>query len=291
MIAVLVVGYGHMGVLHARTVLNAAGRERVALLGVVDVDPVACSRATAAGIRAWSSLDEALADVTPTAAIVATSPSGVAWVTEILLTRGIHVLAEKPLAESSTEAIRLAQTADERRLILAVGFTERFSGPAVALLVELAALDPHPSRSIRICRSGPPPPFSHSSSPAIDLGVHDLDHLLNSGVIVSNIDFTTNDQHAVLHATASRRGEKIATVVMDASWGARVRREWFIESADRRRQFSLLPPNPVRRRDPLSRQLGAFIAEIRRSPRPDLAHALDAAAALAIIEVVSSPVL
>jgi len=67
-------------------------------------------------------LEDICSDTSINAAVVATPIKTHERITHILLTAGKHVLVEKPTAESSTAAARLAHQAAERNLVLATGY-------------------------------------------------------------------------------------------------------------------------------------------------------------------------
>jgi len=86
-------------------------------------------------LRCVTSLDDLL-DSGIDVAFVHASTEAHFGLVERLLTEGIHVLVDKPLAPSLTEARRLVDLADRHRRSLAVGFNRRFA-PAYAQLAKL----------------------------------------------------------------------------------------------------------------------------------------------------------
>ena len=97
-----------------------------------------------------------------------------------LLTRGKHLLIEKPIAENTAHASELAELAAGRRLVLQVGHVERFNPILSALekrltnprFIEAHRLSPYPNRSTDI-------------GVVLDLMIHDLEiilHLVRSPV-------------------------------------------------------------------------------------------------------------
>lgn len=124
-VGVALIGCGSISeVAHLPTILRS---QQGKLCALVDAD-----RGRAEALRGrfglacavGASVDELPKDVT--AAVVAVPNVAHATVTSALLDRGIHVLCEKPLALTWSEALGLCSLAEERRVVLAVGFAQRF---------------------------------------------------------------------------------------------------------------------------------------------------------------------
>lgn len=163
-----VVGVGHLGRHHARLLAAMPG---VTLVGVADANAArAAEIAAASGTTAFTDW-RALPDVD--AATVATPTESHLEVAEGLLSRGVHVLVEKPLARSVAEADRAIAAARRHGRVLAVGHTERFN-PAVAAARPLL----HAPRFIEAHRLGTFPERSLDIDVVFDLMIHDLDLLL-----------------------------------------------------------------------------------------------------------------
>ena len=126
-----VVGSGNMGRHHVR-ILGAMAD--VELVAVVDPDiQRALPHATAAGATVVSSLEQ-LPDVD--IAVVATPTHTHVEMASALMTRGTHVLVEKPLAGTPEDAEKLVALAAAHGVVLAVGHVERFNA-AVNLVGKL----------------------------------------------------------------------------------------------------------------------------------------------------------
>ncbi|HVX11739.1 MAG TPA: Gfo/Idh/MocA family oxidoreductase [Pirellulales bacterium] len=167
---VAVIGAGHLGRIHARIL---AGMEGVTLAGVAD--PVETNRrevAAAYETAACADHRELIGRID--AAIVATPTRYHHHVARDLLSAGIHVLVEKPLAASTSQGSELVELARQHALVLQVGHVERFN-PA------FAAAQPYlrePKYIEAVRRSG----FSFRSTDigvVLDLMVHDLDLVLS----------------------------------------------------------------------------------------------------------------
>lgn len=165
-----VVGVGHLGRIHARIL---AGMESVTLAGVVD--PVEANRheiAAAYETRAYADHRELIGKVD--AAVIATPTRFHCQVARDLLAAGIHLLVEKPLATSASQATEMVELARRHGLMLQVGHVERFN-PA------FAAAQPYlrePKFVEAVRRSG----FSFRSTDigaVLDLMIHDIDLVLS----------------------------------------------------------------------------------------------------------------
>ena len=167
---VAVIGCGHLGTIHARLLATRVDAELVAV-----VDPVPESRqrvAEAHGCRALAEPQElvGLAD-----AVVVAAPTCLhAEVSLPLLSQGLDLLIEKPIAADRREADEIVAAAARHGRIVAVGHVERFNpawrmavercGRVVA--VESARLAPFTFRSLDV-------------GVVLDLMIHDIDLVLS----------------------------------------------------------------------------------------------------------------
>jgi predicted dehydrogenase len=88
------------------------------------------------------------------------------------ISRGVHVLVEKPIAPSVEEGRAIVATARRAGVTLMVGHVERFN-PAVESIKR--AIKDQDILSIAITRVGPFPPRMSNVGVVIDLAVHDID--------------------------------------------------------------------------------------------------------------------
>ena len=167
---VAVIGCGHLGTIHARLLAARADAELVAV-----VDPVPESRqrvAEAHGCRALAEPQELVGLVD---AVVVAAPTCLhAEVSLPLLSQGLDLLIEKPIAADRREADEIVAAADRHGRIVAVGHVERFNpawrmavercGRVVA--VESARLAPFTFRSLDV-------------GVVLDLMIHDIDLVLS----------------------------------------------------------------------------------------------------------------
>ena len=171
-----VVGVGHIGKNHARLYAELPSAQFTA---IYDTDrAIAEKLAVEFGIKAATSLDEFAEQVD--AASIATPTNTHFEIGRELLSRGKHLLVEKPIADNTAHASELAELAAARGLVLQVGHVERFNPVLGALekrltnprFIEAHRLSPYPNRSTDI-------------GVVLDLMIHDLEiilHLVRSPV-------------------------------------------------------------------------------------------------------------
>jgi len=161
-----VVGVGHLGALHAA---KYASTEGVRLVGVHDVDHARAAEVAArTGCIAFATLDELLAHVD--CASIAASTAAHHQAASAAIARGVHVLVEKPLAASLSDATSLVEAAARAGVLLQVGHLERFN-PAFA---DLPSIVGHP-RFIECHRLAPFAGRGADTDVIFDVMIHDLD--------------------------------------------------------------------------------------------------------------------
>jgi predicted dehydrogenase len=127
-----VLGYGYWGSKHVR-VLRALADVDVVVIEQ-HVDRLAAAGRDFPGAILLTDLESALSEVD--AVIVATAASSHMKLASACLEAGVHVLVEKPLATSATDAQSLIDLAAEKGLVLMVGHTFEYN-PSVRLLHEM----------------------------------------------------------------------------------------------------------------------------------------------------------
>jgi predicted dehydrogenase len=174
---VAVIGVGHLGRHHARIVATLPGVE---LAAVVDINRARAEEIAAAhGTRALTDFRE-LSDGVD--AVTVAVPTAVHHDIAVpLLTAGVHVLVEKPMARGLAEADAMIEAARQGGAALAVGHTERFN-PAVVAARSLLR-DP---RFIEVHRLGTFPERSLDIDVVFDLMIHDVDIVLS--LVDSDVD-------------------------------------------------------------------------------------------------------
>ncbi len=170
-IRVGVIGVGNMGQHHTRVL---SSMKDVELVGVADVN-VELGLETASKYKAC--FFEDYCDLLPLVdAVCIAVPTRLHYAVGInCLLAGIHVLIEKPIAASISEAESLVNAAAESRCILQVGHIERFN-PAFQELSKVVKTE-----QIIALESHRLSPYSHRAndvSVVLDLMIHDIDLLL-----------------------------------------------------------------------------------------------------------------
>lgn len=171
-----IIGVGHLGRHHARIMASLPG---VTLAGVVDVN--AARAAEIAGEFGTTAFGDARDIADLGLAVIATPTESHAAIASSLIERGVHVLVEKPIAQTLAEADALIAAAKQRGVVLAVGHSERFN-PAVAAARPYLN-DP---RFIEVHRLGTQLGRSLDIDVVLDLMIHDLDLILS--LVPSEVD-------------------------------------------------------------------------------------------------------
>ena len=217
------IGVGSLGRHHARNYAEIAREGEIEFIGVCDIDPETAKRVSSdnacQSFTDWHDLLDK-ADVVS----VATPTETHAEIACAFLDRGVHVLVEKPIAISLTDADKMIASAERGAAKLMVGQLERFN-PA------MVALRPHVTQPLyfEIHRVSPFPNRSLDVDVVLDVMIHDLDavqwlvgkdvkvaaiHAVGIPVISDKVDAANAriefENGAVANITASRIGtEKI----------------------------------------------------------------------------------
>ena len=164
-----VVGVGVMGSNHARVLSGIPG---VQLVGIADPDRKQRDAvARTLGCEAFADIDGLLRSAPDAVSIAA--PTHLHHDLALrCISRGIHVLVEKPIAPTVEEGHAIVAAARRAGVTLMVGHVERFN-PAVESIRR--AIKGQDILSIAITRVGPFPPRMSNVGVVIDLAVHDID--------------------------------------------------------------------------------------------------------------------
>ena len=161
-----VIGAGHLGRIHARLASQLPG---VQLVGVAD--PVAEARndvAAQAETTPYEDYRELIGQID--AAIIATPTTTHHAVGMDLLSHGIHLLIEKPLAMNAEQAAELVEAAEQHGAKLQVGHVERFNPALERVMPQLVD-----AKYIEAVRTSSYPFRSTDIGVVLDLMIHDLD--------------------------------------------------------------------------------------------------------------------
>ena len=171
-----VVGVGALGKIHAKLYKEAKGAE---LVGVYDRSLEAAQAVAAElGVQVFATIDE-LAAVTDGLSIAV--PTDLHHeVVMPLLAQGKHILVEKPIAQTVSQAEEMVAEATRRNVVLGVGHVERYNPvlecldktPGIPRFIEAHRLAPYPPP-----RPGMRPRGTEVSV-VLDLMIHDLDIIL-----------------------------------------------------------------------------------------------------------------
>jgi predicted dehydrogenase len=168
-IPVAVIGVGEHGKNHARALREVTGAE---LVGVFDTQPERASGiANELGVKAFASLEEALAAVRAVTVVIPTLHH--AELAHRAFDAGVDVLLEKPVSRTLEEADSLIRRAEAEKRILQVGHVERFNPGVVA-----AQAITHNPMFFEVHRLGVFSPRSLDVDVVFDLMIHDLDLVL-----------------------------------------------------------------------------------------------------------------
>src|SRR5947209_1982215 len=169
MLRTAVIGTGHLGRQHARLHAALAAEGRAQFISACDLDERVAHTVAAEHGTDWTcdwrtllGRVEAVSLAVPTEAH--------AEIACALLSAGVHVLVEKPIARTLAEADEMIAAAERSGATLMVGHLERFN-PA------LAALHPHVRAPVyfEIHRVGEFTARSLDIDVVLDLMIHDLD--------------------------------------------------------------------------------------------------------------------
>jgi predicted dehydrogenase len=165
-----VIGVGNLGRHHARVYSELP---EVDLVGVVDIDSRRASKvARKLRTAAYSRIEDLPGPIHAVSVVVPTDSHR--KVAEAALSRGAHVLLEKPIAMNPDEASEIIDLARRKGLVLQVGHIERFNPAILALrkiLTRVGFIEAH--------RLAPYKRPGTEVGVVMDLMIHDIDIILN----------------------------------------------------------------------------------------------------------------
>ncbi len=165
-----VVGVGRLGAEHARVYSEIKGASLVGVADKIEVRAKEIARKWGTkSFRDYSSLFgkiEAVSIAVPTDVHYKTAKA--------FLERGVHVLLEKPITQTLSQAKKLISLSERKKVILQVGHIERFNSALQELekhvknprFIECHRLSPYQERGIEV-------------GVVLDLMIHDIDIILN----------------------------------------------------------------------------------------------------------------
>ncbi len=178
-----VIGVGSMGQHHVRVLAAMPGSR---LVGIADANLIRAQQiANRHHVPAYADYQELLKQVD--AVTIATPTTYHYEIGLACLAQTVHVLIEKPLAASLSEAQILVQQAKAANVVLQVGHVERFNPTFVELVNVLAGQN---VLSLEARRLSPFATRAADVSVVYDLMIHDLDlilHLINSSLTSTQV--------------------------------------------------------------------------------------------------------
>lgn len=214
-IRVAVLGYGHLGKWHCQKV--AAHGDRVEFVAIVDKFPASqeAARTNHPGVNVVNDVKEVMNEID--AAFIVTPTSVHFELVKLLLENNKHVFCEKPLCSNDKEALALKQIAENKKVVLQVGHSERFHEAWDKLVSKFHAL-PTPY-TVRINRAAPFKGRATDVDVVQDLAIHDLDLLMflfkqkPVSIKASGLKIRTNKwDHATIHIEMQDGCEAIVVV-------------------------------------------------------------------------------
>jgi UDP-N-acetylglucosamine 3-dehydrogenase len=168
-----VIGAGEMGRHHIRALSEMEGVE---LAGVVDPDPGSLARGVKGrSAMPFSSIDAMLAEVKPDFVVAAVPTKEHVEVALAAIAAGVHVLVEKPVADTIEGARRIQKQARSNGVIVSVGHIERFNPAIIELRRQISAGTIGRAFQVVARRTGPFPSRVKDVGVVKDLATHDLD--------------------------------------------------------------------------------------------------------------------
>ena len=276
-IKVGVIGVGSLGQNHARIYASLPEAE---LVGVCDVDAERAAKiASQYGTKGFTKIDELADQVEALSIVVPTDKHR--EVAGALIEKGLHLLVEKPIAATTTEAEDMVALAQKKGVILQVGHIERFN-PVLTFLEQMAKKP----RFIEAHRLAPYPPPREGLLPrgtevsvVLDLMIHDLEvilHLVGSPIreihavgvpVLSASEDIANvrlrfENGCVANVTASRispeRMRKIRVFIEDAYVSLDYRNQ--TGELYRKTQAGIAREDvPIEKGEPLANELRSFV--------------------------------
>jgi predicted dehydrogenase len=220
MIKAAVIGVGSMGMNHAR-IYDAL--EGVALVAVSDTDTKS-ARAAASRYRAryytdhTTMLDEEKPDLVSVAV-----PTGLHHQVALeVIERDLHLLVEKPIADTVANAREIIERAEAQGVQLMVGHVERFNPAILELKRRLEDGQLGKMFQIHARRLGPFPQRIRDVGVVIDLATHDLDvmcYLVDADVVRVYAE-TEQEIHTLFEDSLSglMRFQNGVVGVLDVNW-------------------------------------------------------------------------
>lgn len=170
---VAVIGVGAMGRNHVRVYYELPD---VKLVGVSDLDGNAAASATRLySTQTFTDYRQMLDETKPDAVTIAVPTEYHRETALEVISRGIHLLIEKPIASTVEEGQEIIDAAAQANVRLQIGHIERFNPAVIALRQQLSENALGKVYQIDARRQGPFPGRIKDVGVVVDLAVHDID--------------------------------------------------------------------------------------------------------------------
>jgi len=168
-----VIGLGAMGSNHVRVLRELQEEGKTELIGVADIrENLAREVAETYGVD-WFTDYKRLLEEKPDFVIVAVPTKLHRKVAEDAVKKGCHILVEKPIAHTVSEARKIVEIVERKGVQLMVGHIERFNPVVQEMKERIGRETVHLIGTVRV---GPPIPSERVDTGVIlDLAVHDID--------------------------------------------------------------------------------------------------------------------
>jgi predicted dehydrogenase len=280
MMKIGVIGVGYMGQNHARIYSTF---QDATLVGICDVSEERRNKiASDFNTTAYANYHDLINKVDGVS--IATPTKYHYAIAKDFLMNGVHVLVEKTITSNEKEAEELIEHARGKKLVLQVGYVERYN-PAVVKLDELA---PNP-RFIECHRMGPYPGRGTETNVVTEVMIHDLDiilHLVDSPVksvdatgveVLSRTADIVNarihfDSGCVANITASRVSEKTLRKIRIFQPTSCISLDYINQTIDilQKGENSTIKkmPVPIEEKEPLREELRDFLDCMKYNKKP-----------------------
>ncbi len=229
-----VIGVGAMGQHHVRVYREI---DEVEVVGFADAnDKLRANMEQSQHLRGYANYLELLDEARPQIVTVAVPTALHLEVACQAIKRGIHVLIEKPIAETEADGLTIIELARQHHVTVAVGHIERHNPAIQALKARLDARQLGRIFEIRAERVGPFPARIRDVGVVLDLATHDIDiirHLTGSPIVrvygetQQNIHSTREDTLSALMRFANG-----ITGILQINWLTPVKRRRLVLTGD-----------------------------------------------------------
>jgi UDP-N-acetylglucosamine 3-dehydrogenase len=168
-----VIGLGAMGSNHVRVLHELQEEGKTLLIGVADIRKEQAREIAERYEIDWFTDYKRLLDKKPDFVVVAVPTKLHRKVAEDVVKKGCHILVEKPIAHTISEARKIVDIAEKRDVQLMVGHIERFNPVVQEMKERIGRETVHLIGTVRV---GPSIPSERADTGVIlDLAVHDID--------------------------------------------------------------------------------------------------------------------